>query len=306
MLPPRREQGVAPCAARDSCACCMPRRSRWRLPARVARHTAHPHWQPTQATQAGAELMGAAYHASWQLPVITTRLCNVFGPGQFVEKLGEGHRSVEKLPAGRLPCRSLACRAAALTIRSLFVPFLPRLLCMQCPSTLCWPAASRRCPCTAAAPPCAATSMSAMLWTRSMPSCTRWVGAAFLPASKGRGRCGRDSSTAQRAAAGSRASTILPPLPLLLPPPLQGAVGETYAIGPGRERSVRDVAADVCACFGLDVSSQLASAADRSFQDRRWVRPARCPSLCPHACFFHVPPLAPAVCSPSHTPPSPA
>ncbi len=42
---------------------------------------------PYSAAKAGAELMARAYHVSYGLPVITTRGNNVYGPGQFPEKL---------------------------------------------------------------------------------------------------------------------------------------------------------------------------------------------------------------------------
>ena len=42
---------------------------------------------PYAAAKAGAELMARAYHTSFGLPVITTRGNNVYGPGQFPEKL---------------------------------------------------------------------------------------------------------------------------------------------------------------------------------------------------------------------------
>ena len=42
---------------------------------------------PYAAAKAGAELMGRAYHASFGLPVITTRGNNVYGPNQYPEKV---------------------------------------------------------------------------------------------------------------------------------------------------------------------------------------------------------------------------
>jgi UDP-glucose 4,6-dehydratase len=42
---------------------------------------------PYSAAKAGAEMMAAAYFTSYGLPVLTTRGNNVYGPGQFPEKL---------------------------------------------------------------------------------------------------------------------------------------------------------------------------------------------------------------------------
>ncbi len=42
---------------------------------------------PYSAAKAGAEMMAAAYFTSYKLPVLTTRGNNVYGPGQFPEKL---------------------------------------------------------------------------------------------------------------------------------------------------------------------------------------------------------------------------
>ena len=42
---------------------------------------------PYSAATAGAEMMAAAYFTSYKLPVLTTRGNNVYGPGQFPEKL---------------------------------------------------------------------------------------------------------------------------------------------------------------------------------------------------------------------------
>ena len=39
--------------------------------------------------QAGAELMARAYVNSYKMPIIITRSNNVYGPGQFPEKLSE-------------------------------------------------------------------------------------------------------------------------------------------------------------------------------------------------------------------------
>jgi UDP-glucose 4,6-dehydratase len=42
---------------------------------------------PYAATKAAAEMLVKAYHTSYQLPIITTRGNNVYGPQQFPEKL---------------------------------------------------------------------------------------------------------------------------------------------------------------------------------------------------------------------------
>lgn len=42
---------------------------------------------PYSAAKAGAELIARAYHQSFQIPVITTRGNNVYGPGQYPEKV---------------------------------------------------------------------------------------------------------------------------------------------------------------------------------------------------------------------------
>lgn len=169
--------------------------------------------------QAGAELMGAAYHASWALPVLTTRSCNVYGGGQFVEKL------VPKFIV-------LASRKQPLPVHG------------------------------------GGTATRSYLHVRdvvdALDAILHKVGGWSLVCQQQRREQQQQPGEQQ-----PRMPTARPPLPSLLPHPLQGTVGETYTIGPGRERSVKDVAADVCACFGLDVSSQLTSAADRSFLDQR-------------------------------------
>jgi UDP-glucose 4,6-dehydratase len=50
----------------------------------------------------------------------------------------------------------------------------------------------------------------------------------------------------------------------------RGAVGETYNIGTLRERSVLDVARDVCAVFGADAGVAVRHVRDRAFNDRRY------------------------------------
>ena len=42
---------------------------------------------PYAATKAGAEMLVKAYQTSYQLPLITTRGNNVYGPQQYPEKL---------------------------------------------------------------------------------------------------------------------------------------------------------------------------------------------------------------------------
>jgi UDP-glucose 4,6-dehydratase len=51
---------------------------------------------------------------------------------------------------------------------------------------------------------------------------------------------------------------------------LQGVVGETYNIGTQKERSVLDVARDICRCFGLDPDKHVRHVKDRAFNDRRY------------------------------------
>ena len=77
-------------------------------------------------------------------------------------------------------------------------------------------------------------------------------------------------------------------MPLLLPlppplPPLQ--VGETYNIGTQKERSVLDVARDICIAFNLDPEKHVVHVRDRAFNDRRYFMCA-------------PPPLAPAMAVP--------
>lgn len=52
------------------------------------------------------------------------------------------------------------------------------------------------------------------------------------------------------------------------PPPVQ--VGETYNIGTQKERSVVDVATDICKFFGLDPATHINHVKDRAFNDRRY------------------------------------
>ena len=48
-----------------------------------------------------------------------------------------------------------------------------------------------------------------------------------------------------------------------------GMVGETYNIGTNTERSVQQVAADVCAQFKIDPKTSIEYVSDRLFNDRR-------------------------------------
>lgn len=47
-------------------------------------------------------------------------------------------------------------------------------------------------------------------------------------------------------------------------------VGETYNIGTQKERSVVDVATDICKCFNLDPATHIKHVKDRAFNDRRY------------------------------------
>jgi UDP-glucose 4,6-dehydratase len=133
---------------------------------------------PYSAAKAGAELMARAYHVSYGLPVITTRGNNVYGPGQFPEKL---------IPKFLIRAR-----------RGLDLPVHGD------------GAAAR-----------------SYLYVAD-------VAEAFF--------------------------TVL----------ARGAVGEVYNVGTRRERSVLDVAHDVCALAGADASSKIVHVRDRAFNDRRY------------------------------------
>ena len=50
----------------------------------------------------------------------------------------------------------------------------------------------------------------------------------------------------------------------------RGAVGEIYNVGTQRERSVLDVARDVCALAGADAAAKIVHVRDRAFNDRRY------------------------------------
>ena len=60
-----------------------------------------------------------------------------------------------------------------------------------------------------------------------------------------------------------------PPNPSSLLPSPKGEVGQTYAIGSERQRSVLEVAADVLALHAAPPAGQLAHVRDRAFNDRR-------------------------------------
>jgi UDP-glucose 4,6-dehydratase len=51
---------------------------------------------------------------------------------------------------------------------------------------------------------------------------------------------------------------------------LKGRVGETYNIGTQKERSVVDVARDICKLFKLDPDTTIKHVKDRAFNDRRY------------------------------------
>lgn len=51
----------------------------------------------------------------------------------------------------------------------------------------------------------------------------------------------------------------------------KGVIGEVYNIGTSKERSVLQVAHDVCRHFNMDASASLELTTDRLFNDRRYV-----------------------------------
>jgi dTDP-D-glucose 4,6-dehydratase len=55
----------------------------------------------------------------------------------------------------------------------------------------------------------------------------------------------------------------------------KGTTGEVYNIGTNKERSVLQVATDICAHFKRDTTSSLEYVCDRLFNDRRCGRAAR-------------------------------
>ena len=48
-----------------------------------------------------------------------------------------------------------------------------------------------------------------------------------------------------------------------------GVIGETYNIGTNSERTVLQVASDICAHFKLDPATSIENVTDRLFNDRR-------------------------------------
>lgn len=50
----------------------------------------------------------------------------------------------------------------------------------------------------------------------------------------------------------------------------RGKVGETYNIATRRERTVAEVARDICFLFGADPASKITYVRDRAFNDRRY------------------------------------
>lgn len=76
--------------------------------------------------QAGAELMARAYVTSYKMPIIITRSNNVYGPGQFPEKLSEWFA----LTAGH----SWACWGSVCTLLLLHAA---RAMRLACPSIHC-------------------------------------------------------------------------------------------------------------------------------------------------------------------------
>ena len=133
---------------------------------------------PYAAAKAGAEMLVKAYGTSYGLPCITTRGNNVYGPGQFPEKL---------IPKFAL----LASRGERLPVH-------------------------------------------------------------------GSGQSTRSFIHVEDAAAAY--DIILH----------KGVTGETYNIGSRRERSVLDVARDICAIFGRGVEGSVQLVEDRRFNDRRY------------------------------------
>lgn len=59
--------------------------------------------------QAGAELMARAYVTSYKMPIIITRSNNVYGPGQFPEKLSEWQPVQQWWVQSAQPAPGLTC-----------------------------------------------------------------------------------------------------------------------------------------------------------------------------------------------------
>lgn len=133
---------------------------------------------PYSAAKAGAEMMAMAYYTSYQLPVITTRGNNVYGPHQFPEKM------IPKFSLLASQGRNLPLHGDGLAVRS-------------------------------------------YLYVED-------VADAF--------------------------DTILH----------RGVPGEIYNIGTKRERTVKDVAEEICAAFGRDPTVSVEHVRDRAFNDQRY------------------------------------
>ncbi|KAH7621047.1 putative Trifunctional UDP-glucose 4,6-dehydratase/UDP-4-keto-6-deoxy-D-glucose 3,5-epimerase/UDP-4-keto-L-rhamnose-reductase RHM1 [Nannochloris sp. 'desiccata'] len=133
---------------------------------------------PYSAAKAGAEMLALAYGSSYKLPVIVTRGNNVYGPGQFPEKL------VPKFTV-------LASRGLQLPIHG------------------------------------DGESVRSYLFVGD-------VARAF--------------------------DIVLH----------QGRAGETYNIGTNKERTVTEVARDICSIFNLDSNKVMTTVRDRAFNDRRY------------------------------------
>ncbi|KAE9599444.1 putative UDP-glucose 4,6-dehydratase [Lupinus albus] len=133
---------------------------------------------PYSATKAGAEMLAMAYHRSYDLPIITTRGNNVYGPNQYPEKL------VPKLILRAMKGEKFPIHGDGFNVRSY-------LYCSD-------------------------------------------VAEAF--------------------------DVILH----------KGEIGEIYNIGTKKERSVLDVASDICKLFKLDPKESIEFVKDRPFNDKRY------------------------------------
>lgn len=133
---------------------------------------------PYSAAKAGAEMMAMAYYTSYQLPVITTRGNNVYGPHQFPEKM------IPKFSLLASQGRKLPLHGDGMAVRS-------------------------------------------YLYVED-------VAEAF--------------------------DTILH----------RGVPGEIYNIGTKKERTVREVAEEICGEFGIDPTAGIEHVRDRAFNDQRY------------------------------------
>lgn len=85
-----------------------------------------------------------------------------------------------------------------------------------------------------------------------------------------RGREGRHGQTSSGAAVGLFFVAVALNLALCLFACLaQGTLGEIYNVGSQRERTVTEVAADICALFQALPDKLVKHVRDRAFQDRR-------------------------------------